>query len=149
MSEGFLSRWSRLKDQARQPEPVQPPEPEPAPEAAPAQAAEAPPPPDLPPVDSLTPDSDFSPFLQAGVPDAIKRAAMAKLWSSDPLFSQPEIYDLHMEDYAFPTKAEVIKTAWNFGKEMVEELRENQADPEESAKQAPETANKSQEDSAG
>lgn len=116
MTDTFLSRWSRLKTEAKEELPPSPPR-------SPVED-EAPPPPDLPPVETLTKDSDFSAFLQTGVPEAIKRAAMAKLWSSDPLFSQPEVFDLHMDDYSFPTISEVVKTAWKVGKGIVEELAE-------------------------
>ncbi|MBC7906610.1 MAG: DUF3306 domain-containing protein [Rhodospirillaceae bacterium] len=115
MTDNFLSRWSRLKAEAKEETP--PPAPVEA-EQPPGELA----PPELPPVETLTKDSDFSAFLQAGVPEAIKRAAMAKLWSSDPLFSQPEVFDLHMEDYSFPTIPDVVKTAWKVGKGIVEEL---------------------------
>ena len=123
MSDGFLSRWSRLKNEAKA-EPQEPPALAPAP--AEQEHAEAPPP-DLPPVETLTKDSDFSAFLQAGVPEELKKAALAKLWTSDPLFSQPEVFDLHMEDYSFPSVPEVVRTAWNFGKEVVEELADRSA----------------------
>lgn len=119
MTDTFLSRWSRLKSEAKEepaPVPVEPEQPEaPAPEL---------PPPELPPVETLTKDSDFSAFLQAGVPEAIKRAAMAKLWSSDPLFSQQEVFDLHMENYSVPTIPEMVKTTWKVGKGIVENLAE-------------------------
>lgn len=122
MSDGFLSRWSRRKAEARTP-PV--PAPEAPPAAAPATApteAEPDPVADLPPIESLTPDSDFSPFLRAGVPDDLRKAAMSRLWASDPLFARPEVYDLHMDDYTQPAITEAVETAWNFGKEAVERL---------------------------
>ncbi|MBX9634154.1 MAG: DUF3306 domain-containing protein [Magnetospirillum sp.] len=117
MTGNFLSRWSRLKTEAKDsaPQPTAEPVADNPPQAEP-------PPLDLPPVETLTKDSDFSAFLQTGVPEAVKRAAMAKLWSSDPLFSQPEVFDLHMEDYSFPTIPEVVKTAWRVGQGIVEEL---------------------------
>lgn len=83
-------------------------------------------------MESLTKDSDFSAFLQAGVPEELKKAALAKLWTTDPLFSQPEVFDLHMEDYSFPTVPEVVKTAWKVGKGIVEELAEHSPHPVES-----------------
>lgn len=121
MSEAFLSRWSRLKAEkkveAESPLPSPPP-------AEPAEGETAEPIPELPPIETLTKDSDFSAFLQAGVPDALRKAALAKLWASDPLFSKPEIYDLHMEDYNQPALTEAVKTAWEFGKGMVERVEQ-------------------------
>lgn len=82
---GFLDRWSRRKrEAAAEPEEAAP---EPAtvaePEADPApEAVELPP--DLPPLDSLTPDSPLAPFLQKGVPAALKNAALRRMWLLDP-----------------------------------------------------------------
>jgi hypothetical protein len=126
VSDGFLSRWSRLKSEAKA-EPDAPP----APALPEPEEAAPPPPPDLPPVESLTKDSDFSAFLQAGVPEELKKAALAKLWTTDPLFSQPEVFDLHMEDYSFPTMPEMVKTAWKVGKGIVEEIAEQPPHPVE------------------
>lgn len=126
--EPFLSRWSRRKLDAKA-EPAQPPPPEEtkAPEPPP-------PPPDLPPVESLTKESDFSVFLQAGVPQELKQAALQKLWQSDPALMAPEVMDLHMGDYASPV-AEVVKTAWRLGKGVLD-AAELAAEEEEKAKAA-------------
>ncbi|HLO75130.1 MAG TPA: DUF3306 domain-containing protein [Magnetospirillum sp.] len=125
MSEGFLGRWSRLKGESKtEAEAPAAHAAEPAAEA-PSPAPEPPPdlsPPDLPPVESLTKDSDFSAFLQAGVPDDIRRAALSKLWTSDPLFSQPEVFDLHMEDYNAHPLGEAVRTAWKVGKGIADQL---------------------------
>lgn len=83
--EGFLSRWSRRKlaEQTAEPDAA------PAPPAAEHDAAAD----DdddgfdlaaLPPLDSLGRDSDYSPFLHAKVPAALRRAALRKAWTSDP-----------------------------------------------------------------
>jgi hypothetical protein len=117
MSDNFLSRWSRLKSESKE-EPAAP-----APLAEQAADAEPPPPdpvPQLPPIESLTAQSDFSAFLQSGVPDHLRKAALSKLWTSDPLFTQPEVFDLHMEDYNLHPLGEAVKTAWEMGKGIVE-----------------------------
>lgn len=106
--EGFLSRWSRRKRaaEAGAPEP-EAPAPAPAPSALPAPASEVAPKtsPDepgpaaslpaepefdlasLPPIETLTAESDFSAFLRKGVPDGLRRAALRKAWSLDPVIS--------------------------------------------------------------
>ncbi len=93
--EGFLDRWSRLKREARA-EPAQPPLPpgeEPAETGTGAKSetvagaapAAAPFDPDsLPPVDSLGADSDYTRFLSAEVPPALRRLALRRAWVSDP-----------------------------------------------------------------
>src|SRR5688572_240197 len=84
--EGFLSRWSRVKTEARD---------EASREAtAPAETASAPPvlsstdsePPPLPPVDELTLESDFRGFFHPKVDEDVRRAALRKLFS-DPHFN--------------------------------------------------------------
>lgn len=119
MSDGFLNRWSRLKSESKD-RPAPPPA---APEAAAAPVETVTEiPPELPPIDSLTKESNFSAFLQAGVPEDLRRAALSKLWSSDPMFTQPEVFDLHMEDYNAHPLGEVVKTAWKLGKGVVDDL---------------------------
>ncbi len=107
MSEGRLTRWSRLKQAARE-EPQKPPEAEAAPVVAPREppAGETPsvqlddlPKFDitkLPSIDSLMPGSDLKPFMQAGVPEELRHRAMRRLWSIDPAirdFRTPAEYD--------------------------------------------------------
>jgi hypothetical protein len=49
----------------------------------------------LPPIESLGADSDYTVFLKAGVPEALRVAALRKLWVSDPLirdFRHPAEY---------------------------------------------------------
>jgi hypothetical protein len=90
--DGFLQRWSRRKldeKDAGQRTALQPVEP-PAPAGLPAQA-EPEEPFDtslLPSIEEITGDSDIAAFLQKGVPEALKNAALRKVWASNPLFSE-------------------------------------------------------------
>ncbi|MEO3434692.1 DUF3306 domain-containing protein [Inquilinus sp. CAU 1745] len=84
--EGPLARWSRRKQAARAPEAAPSP---PEREAPPAIVEETVPPEALPPealpsLDDLTVGSDLAAFLRKGVPEALKRAALRKMWSLDP-----------------------------------------------------------------
>ncbi len=54
---------------------------------------------DLPPVDGLDKDSDYTPFLGDGVPEKLARAAMRKLWRSDPIFAFRDGLDDYDEDF--------------------------------------------------
>jgi hypothetical protein len=99
--DAFLSRWSRRKIAAREgeslPEP-KPPEPTPAAPAA-VTAAEAPAKPDLPPLDSLEGlKSDYRAFMQPGVDEDVKRAAIKKLFA-DPQFNVMDGLDVYIDDY--------------------------------------------------
>ena len=97
--EPFLKRWARLKSER-----PKAPEEEPAPPAA-AQAGEAAQQPeqvrpeDLPPIEELTAESDFTPFLKAGVPEELKRLALRKLWRSDPVFANLDGLVEYGEDF--------------------------------------------------
>lgn len=42
----------------------------------------------LPDIETLDKDSDFTPFLDARVPEELQRQALRKLWTSDPTFSE-------------------------------------------------------------
>jgi hypothetical protein len=95
MSGEFLSRWSRLKEEARraergpQPEAEEPAATAPPPEAEPASML---PEPELTPeelaalpkLEEITAASDISGFLRRGVPDALRNAALRKMWTLDP-----------------------------------------------------------------
>jgi hypothetical protein len=93
--EPFLARWSRLKNE--QPQPVE------KKEEAPAKP--------LPPVDKLTPESDFSPFMNPKVEDALRRVALKKLFS-DPHFNLPDPYEAYSGDWTGgePISEEMLAT---------------------------------------
>ncbi len=71
--EPFLSRWSRQKRSRPQP-------------AAPAATNKELPldPSTLPNIDDLTEGSDFAAFMQKGVPEALQRLALRRMWSLEP-----------------------------------------------------------------
>ncbi len=95
--EGFLGRWSRRKQEARtaeestaEPLPVQSLPPEPSGEVEPAERRteeDAPAVPDLPALDSLDAGSDYTSFLRREVPEEVRRQALRKAWSSDPVIA--------------------------------------------------------------
>lgn len=101
---GFLGRWSRLKNQARE-NPVEDPaaaerQPVAAVPAAAAQEPEAPaaPLPTLEDVQALTPESDFKLFMATDVAPEVKNAAMKKLFS-DPRYNVMDGLDTYIDDY--------------------------------------------------
>lgn len=98
--ERFLSRWSRRKRDER--ERAQKPADEvdeaaEAPDSAeqPAEIA----PEDLPDIDSLHKDSDFTVFMQDGVPEELKRRALRKLWTTDPVLANVDGLNDYDGDY--------------------------------------------------
>jgi hypothetical protein len=82
MSDGFLSRWSKLKRGEAPPEAL--PEPEPAPAPAPSAAEPEFDVASLPDIETVTAETDFTAFLQKGVPESLKRQALRRAWSLDP-----------------------------------------------------------------
>lgn len=96
--EGFLTRWSRRKRRAEEPAADAPAPPASA-EGGAAVASrdqDGPPAPQaevavpavdltkLPPLESITAGTDIRDFLAAGVPEALKRAALSRAWTTDP-----------------------------------------------------------------
>ena len=84
--DGFLTRWSRLKRQTEKPAPQVE---EPAPVVV-APASEEPFDPEkleipLPSLDDLKPGDSLVAFMQKGVPDLIRNAALRKMWALDPM----------------------------------------------------------------
>lgn len=117
----FLSRWSRLKKEARQIEEKSPeaeanaaPPPAAAPSApvneSPSQPVMASPAaaPQLPPLDTLKGlASEYSEFLKPGVDEGLRRSALKKLFA-DPYFETFERFAEYCEDY---TQGEPIPAA--------------------------------------
>lgn len=140
--ESFLSRWSRLKSKEAEPAERQAAEPAPSapePEPPPPAVAAGPEPvagpveepagddplKDLPPVESLTADSDFTPFLRAGVPEDLHRQALRKLWTSDPVFANDDGLKDYADDYTgLFSGSGVVKTAYRVGKGFLDALDE-------------------------
>jgi len=93
----FFARWSRLKRQAERP----PAERAGAvPETSGVTQAETPAAVELPSIETLTPESDFTPFMRADVPEALRNAALQKLWRSDPIYANLDGLLEYGEDYA-------------------------------------------------
>jgi len=93
--ESFITRWSRRKREAESDESPASTNPADAEtgggEAGAAEAAAAAPadaePVDiesLPPIESITAETDIRAFLRAGVPAALKQAALRRAWAADP-----------------------------------------------------------------
>jgi hypothetical protein len=111
--DGFLSRWSRRKQEARrappgEAPPAADPSPPPGDEAVAEGPAQAPAPdPDaiteeelaaLPPVESIGPDTDIAGFLRKGVPAALRKAALRRVWAADPMIRD---YVNEAREYAY------------------------------------------------
>lgn len=83
--EKFLQRWARRKQEAAQNAPAEPNEPlmdvpanAPNPDGLPFDPAS------LPSLESITADSDIRGFFAPGVPPELTRAALRRVWVTDP-----------------------------------------------------------------
>lgn len=125
--EQFLDRWSRRKTATR-PETKEQPAvaAEPAMDSPPlAESPDTPPeidPETLPDIDSLDETSDFTVFMQNGVPEALRNRALRKLWQTDPIFNVVDGLVEYGEDYTnIAAIAETIQSVYKVGKGMVDE----------------------------
>jgi Protein of unknown function (DUF3306) len=77
----------------------------------------------------LNKDSDFTPFLRAGVPECIHQEALRALWRSDPVFAFRDGLTDYDEDYtAIGMVEQVVRTAYQAGQGY---LQESSPTPEE------------------
>ncbi|MEJ2625291.1 MAG: DUF3306 domain-containing protein [Pseudolabrys sp.] len=128
-----LSRWSERKAAARRGE--APPDPAKETQAPAATSEQAAPPevavsaddemPALPSIDELTADSDYTVFLGNKVPEQLRRAALRKLWASDPVFANLDGLNDYDEDYNLVTTVVgAVQSAWQAGRGYAEEVEE-------------------------
>lgn len=105
--EDFVSRWSRLKKEAKE-------APQPPAETVDPKA----PAPELPPIDKLTIDSDYRAFFHPKVGEDLRRAALKKLFS-DPRFNVMDGLDVYIDDYS---KTEPISPAMLAGLKQAQNI---------------------------
>jgi hypothetical protein len=96
MSETFLARWSRQKDEARRAarEPEVTDRQAPVEEAALTEEEIA----ALPKVELITAETDISVFMRRGVPAALRKAALRRAWTADPAIRD---FVGHARDYDY------------------------------------------------
>lgn len=150
--EGRLSRWSRLKTQARAGQDVSELAEAPADCDVPAAAEDGSEEndfvlEDLPDIETLDKDSDFTPFLNVKVPDQLRRLALRKLWLSDPVLANLDGLNDYDEDYsALGMIAEKVSSIFQPGKGMPvpepepERIQSDGEDPQQPAEEVAEAS---------
>lgn len=139
--EAFLSRWSRLKRDAKE----QPPQ-----AAAPKPEDPKSPPPELPPPEQLTFESDYRAYFHPKVGEDVRRTALKKLFS-DPRFNVMDGLDVYIDDY---TKNEPIPPAMLAGLRQAQNILQwakedrDKREADARATQVPETKTAALKDSA-
>lgn len=128
---GFAGRWSRMKQEARNP--VPPPEKEPAAalpgeggagteERSDEEILEAL---GLPDPDTLKSGDDFSAFMSKAVPARLRSRALRKLWISNPVLANlDELVDYGGDFTDAATVIENLATGYQVGKGWAEKLIE-------------------------
>ncbi len=133
--DSLFSRWSKRKRAAATER--HEPQPDPAADTRDADAAGDRPPAaeeseeeilarlNLPDPDSLGPGDDFKGFLQSGVPEALRRRALRKLWTSNPVLANLDGLNDYDEDFTSPEEtAAVLKTAYKVGRGFLKDMVE-------------------------
>ena len=139
----LLSRWSQRKAAVRRgeapPEPVEEALPAPLDPQAADQVASIEPNQDvsaegapadddmpvLPPIDELTFESDYTVFLNSKVPETLRRAALRKLWTSDPVLANLDGLNDYDEDYNLvDTTITAAQSAYKVGRGYFDEFKD-------------------------
>lgn len=136
-----LSRWSQRKLAARRGETMPDEAPPVAGETSPARAVTVPPEtaadepvPELPSIDELTSESDYTVFLKKGVPAALTKAALRKLWTSDPVLANLDGLNDYDDVYnAVQPALTLAQTSYRPGKGYADETEEAVDEGEELA----------------
>jgi Protein of unknown function (DUF3306) len=103
----------------------------------------------LPPVEELTFQSDFTVFMANNVPDAIKRAALRKLWVSDPVLANLDGLNDYCEDLNIvDTPITLAQTSYRVGNGYFDEIGDKLATLDEASAGAGGEPAESQADSA-
>ena len=84
--------------------------------------------PDLPSIDQLMFQSDYTAFMAKNVPEALRRAALRKLWMSDPVLANLDGLNDYYEDYNIVDQAiTAAQTSYRPGKGYLDEIEEKLA----------------------
>ena len=127
----FLSRWSRRKRAVEAEEAAsEPAVPEASEQLAPAPEDET----EeqtlerlgLPDPDSLSEGDDFTGFLKSGVPDALRRRALRRLWRSNPVLANVDGLVDYGDDFTDAAMVpDVLATAYKVGQGMLKKITED------------------------
>ena len=85
----------------------------------------------LPSIESLTGDSDFTPFLKKGVPTLLKRAALRKLWSTDPVLANLDGLNDYDDNFIKMGAGKIVKTAYTISQHFLAKEKPVTAENEE------------------
>ncbi len=82
-------------------------------------------------LDDLTAESDISVFLKEGVPELLKKQALAKLWRTSPVFANVDGLVDYDDDFGSPDLImKTFQSAYRVGKGYFDNLADAEADPQ-------------------
>ena len=85
----------------------------------------------------MKPGDDFAAFLKDAVPDRIKKVALRKLWTSNPILANVDGLLDYGEDFTdAAVGAGVVETTYQVGKGMLAHVQEMARQAEEAARKA-------------
>ncbi|WP_428540564.1 DUF3306 domain-containing protein [Profundibacter sp.] len=88
---------------------------------------------DLPDPETLQPGDDFSGFMQAAVPERIRKLALRRLWRSNPVLANVDNLVDYGDDFTKEgALGKAVKTAYQVGKGILNKVEEIEA-PEDVA----------------
>ena len=73
----------------------------------------------LPPIETLDSKSDFTPFLKKGVSHLLKRAALRKLWKTDPILANLDGLNDYDEDFVRMSAGKIVKSAYTISQNFI------------------------------
>ncbi len=85
-------------------------------------------------LETMDEESDFSVFMKAGVPDMLKKQAMASLWRTSPVFANVDGLVDYDDDFASPDLImKTFKSAYQAGKGYLDLFKEDEEPDNEDA----------------
>ncbi|SFO84794.1 DUF3306 domain-containing protein [Tranquillimonas alkanivorans] len=95
---------------------------------------------ELPDPDTLSPGDDFSKFMARKVPERLRRRALRKLWTSNPVLACVDGLNDYDDDYTVAAvSGPAVRTAYQVGKGMLRHVLET-TPPETPAEEAVQVA---------
>jgi hypothetical protein len=85
---------------------------------------------DLPPIEGLTAQSDYTVFLKNNVPEALRKAALRKLWVSDPILANLDGLNDYCEDFSIVTAMTMDDTSYKIGRGLLGDEAKPELKPE-------------------
>lgn len=84
---------------------------------------------DLPAIDGLTAQSDFTVFLKNNVPEGLRKAALRKLWVSDPVLANLDRLNDYDDDYTIVTAMTMDDTIYKVGRGLLDDVAKLELSP--------------------